>query len=239
MLFAYVLQALLATTLMVATTRLSSDSWLALVLPVAWREQGRLPGGPLALVAALCYQHLQLVPDMWLVKFGPWLLGDRMLDWVLLGLLAISQAEATALLAALGILTSAMYASKMPVLRRLRQIRIPSLLYRLLASVGEPWIGSTRLPQRSSRAEPRRRRTRAQRTAERIARDGLPAGAGPAGTAAGGTAGTPGAGPGAEQGDNGTASNPATVRFLTGLMRRWSRRQPPTPTGAEGAAGAV
>ncbi|KAE8258543.1 hypothetical protein A4X13_0g1613 [Tilletia indica] len=232
-LFTLVVQAALTTAVMLVVMRTSAESWLALVLPTVWRENGRLPGGPFGLVAALVYQHVQVVPDIWLVKLGPVLLGDRSLDWVLLALLCFSQGSASILLCAIGVLTSAMYASRIPVLGRLRRIRIPSFLYRLLAHIGEPWIGSTRLPQRSSRAEPRRRRTRAQRTAQRIARDGV----NPAGAAGGGADGT-------EGNEGATGNNQAAVQILTGFLRRWSRRQPSTaatgpPSPSPGGAPAV
>ncbi|KAK0539874.1 hypothetical protein OC842_000758 [Tilletia horrida] len=237
LLLTLVLQAAIVTGCMLAALRAPSDGWLVFLLPAVWRKQGRLPGGPFGLVAALAHQHAQLVPDLWLVKMGPALVGDRALDWVLLAILSISQAEGSFLLCAAGVITSVLYASRLPGLKALRRIRLPSILYRVLGKIGTPWIGSTRMPQRSSRAEPRRRRTRAQRNAERVLREGPPPAAGtPAGGGAGG--GAAGTGVGGDSANENNGSNQATVRFLAGLVRRWSRRPTAAPTPAAGADGA-
>ncbi|CAD6884301.1 unnamed protein product [Tilletia laevis] len=231
-LFSLVVQAALTIAIILVMMRTSAESWFALAVPTVWRESGRLPGGPFGLIAALVYQHSQLVPDLWLVKLGPVLIGDRALDWVLLMLLCVSQAQGSFLLCVVGIVASALYASHIPVLGQLRWIRIPSFLYRLLAHIGEPWIGSTRLPQRSSRAEPRRRRTRAQRNAERVIREGVNPAAGAGAAAAGGGATGPTDGT-----DTTAPNNQAAMQMLTGFLRRWSRRQPPPGTGVQTNAG--
>ncbi|KAK0555175.1 hypothetical protein OC846_001059 [Tilletia horrida] len=218
----YGIQAALTSTLMYAAVQSSQDSWLAVFLPEVWREQGRLPGGPFSVIASVVVQSACLVPDLWLVKLGPALVGERAMDWLLLVVLALSEGSASVLLTAMGVLSSTLYASRIPVLGHLRHVRIPSILYRILARIGGSWIGTTRMPQRSSRAEPRRRRTRAQRNAERASREAhLPASARTQ-TAVPAQTDATAAGPT-------TPGTESRMRFLVGLFRQWPGRQQQGP----------
>ncbi|SJX64704.1 uncharacterized protein SRS1_15521 [Sporisorium reilianum f. sp. reilianum] len=126
----------------------------------SWVTQGRTPAGPWGPLFAILWQHHCIVPHLWSVQVGPLVLTDKHIQTHSLSLLlALSQPTSSLFAASLAILASALYRSDSPLLCALKQYRIPPRIYRILALLLRPWIGSTRLPQRSWRAEAPIRRT--------------------------------------------------------------------------------
>lgn len=125
-----------------------------------WLVQGRTPAGPWGPLWAILWQYHCIIPYLWSFQVGPFVFTDQHIQtYSLAALLAIAQPTSSLFVSSLGILASALYRSNTPLLCGLKEWRIPLRLYRILALLSRPWIGSTRLPQRSWRAEPPVRRT--------------------------------------------------------------------------------
>lgn len=121
-----------------------------------WLSSGSCAAGPYGPIFAIVYQYHCIVPYLWSFQVGSLELTDQHVTTTSLSvLLAISQPPSTLFSAALSTAISSLYRSG----RRLSEWRIPLRVYRICSLLFSPWIGQTRLPQRSWRAEPPVRRT--------------------------------------------------------------------------------
>lgn len=153
----------------------------------SWPANGASPAGPWGPLFAILYQHQHLIPHLWSISVGGLVLTDKDIQVSSLALVvAFSQPPSTLFASALGLLVSWLYRSN----ARLRGYRLPVWLYRLLSHVLGPWIGQTRLPQRSWRVEPPVRSTREVREARLAEYNAAVANLNRSGTAMGGL-GTP------------------------------------------------
>ncbi|CDS00233.1 hypothetical protein [Sporisorium scitamineum] len=108
----------------------------------------------------MLWQYQCIIPHLWSFQVGHLTFSDKHVQtYSLATLLAFSQPTSSLFASSLGIVVSALYRSNGPLLSGLKQWRIPVRIYRILSLLLSPWIGSTRLPQRSWRAEPPMRRT--------------------------------------------------------------------------------
>lgn len=146
---------LLVTVALYTLAQLALLSTLHLVLTGV----NRAPAGPWAIVFATVYQHSRLVPDRWTVQIGRSVqIGNNTISvYSLAVVLALSQSSRTLFTVLLATLCAA-YSAK-------QSYRIPPRVFRLLSLLLQPWLGSTKLPTRSWRAEPPQRRPLAARQA--------------------------------------------------------------------------
>ncbi|SPO31121.1 uncharacterized protein UTRI_05237_B [Ustilago trichophora] len=127
-----------------------------------WLINGASPAGPWGLLFAIIHQHQSIIPHLWCISLAsPDLqLTDQHIQIHPLSLLlTFSQTTSTIFASTLGILVSSLYRSHIPPFSKLKHYRIPLRLYRIAALLFTPWIGQTRPPQRSWRAEAPIRRT--------------------------------------------------------------------------------
>ncbi|SAM83622.1 uncharacterized protein UBRO_06669 [Ustilago bromivora] len=132
-----------------------------------WFISGRTPAGPWALLFSILHQHSSIVPHLWSISISDSLmLTDKDITTYSLALLvAFSHPSSSLFASLLATVISALYRTGSGPFCRLKQYRIPLRLYRILSLLLTPWIGQTRLPQRSWRVEPPARRTREAREA--------------------------------------------------------------------------
>ncbi|TFY78708.1 hypothetical protein EWM64_g5305 [Hericium alpestre] len=108
-----------------------------------------IPAGPTALAFNLLYQYSKLVPKAYHFRIFGIPLHDKIFVYILAFQLAISQPWPTVIVAAIGILTGAIYRSD---LANLKAYRLPPWLVSLSARFLLPLVGSTRAPRRTNRA---------------------------------------------------------------------------------------
>ncbi|SPO30620.1 uncharacterized protein UTRI_05237 [Ustilago trichophora] len=127
-----------------------------------WLINGASPAGPWGPLFAIIHQHQSIIPHLWSISLAPpdLQLTDQHIQIHSLSLLlAFSQTTSTLFASTLGILISSVYRSHIPPFSKLKHYRLPLRLYRIAALLFTPWIGETRPPQRSWRAEAPMRRT--------------------------------------------------------------------------------
>ncbi|PWY98032.1 hypothetical protein BCV70DRAFT_39368 [Testicularia cyperi] len=128
--------------------------------PIQLSPRLACPAGPWAPTFAILYQYARVIPDRWTIQLQSLHIGDRTIRiFVPAALLFFSQPTCSPWVSMLAVLVSVIYSSR----SSLSSYRIPNRLYRLLGMLLSPWIGQTRLPTRSWRAEPPIRRTLANR----------------------------------------------------------------------------
>lgn len=120
-----------------------SQSWIALA---------KTPAGPFGPLFAVLVQYHCIIPHLWTVQIGRFTLTDQHITVHSLALvLVFSQPFSTLFCVVLAVTVSALYRSD--TRSGLKEYRIPPRVYRIASLLLAPWVGSTRLPQRSWRAE--------------------------------------------------------------------------------------
>ncbi|SNX86998.1 uncharacterized protein MEPE_05707 [Melanopsichium pennsylvanicum] len=126
----------------------------------SWLAKGVAPAGPWGPLFVILDQYHYIIPHLWSIEVGPLTITDQHITITSLGMLvAFSQSGCTLFASIVGICVSMLYRSSIPPFSKLKQYRIPLRLYTIISLMILPWIGQTRLPQRSWRAEPPERRT--------------------------------------------------------------------------------
>ncbi|KAI0068547.1 hypothetical protein BV25DRAFT_1910318 [Artomyces pyxidatus] len=110
-----------------------------------------IPAGATTLAFSLLYQYSRLVPVIYQFRVFGVTLSNKIFFYVLAFQLAISQSWSTAVVAAIGTLTGALYRSD---IANLKSYRLPPWLIRLSSRFLLPLLGDMRAPHRTNRALP-------------------------------------------------------------------------------------
>lgn len=145
----------------------------------------RIPSGPTALAFNLLYQYSRLVPSEYRFRVFGVTVTNKVFVYILAFQLAISQPLSSTAVAAIGLLTGALYRSDMA---SLKTYRLPPWFVRVSSRFLLPLVGSMPAPRRTNRAFPDDRiATQASSDTEEVVTT-----ARPSGSTVEGTAGAPG-----------------------------------------------